>query len=278
MSGELFIVATPIGNLQDITLRALEILKQVDLIAAEDTRHSKKLLSHYSIDTPLTSFHDHSGALKADHLVAKLNEGASLALISDAGTPLISDPGYELVAKARAIGIKVMPVPGACAAIAALSASGLPSDRFFFEGFLPAKERARAARLEELSHYLHTLVFYESPKRLLATLRAMQQVFGAEHEVVLARELTKTFETIHSASLANMTDWVAADAMQQKGEFVLLLAPVAKQPEQLLEEGIRVYQLLQAELSTKQAVKLAAAISGCSKNQLYQWTLGSELK
>lgn len=275
MSGELFIVATPIGNLKDITLRALDILKQVDLIAAEDTRHSKKLLSHYGIDTPLTSFHDYTTEAKAEHLIAKLQSGLRVALISDAGTPLISDPGYALVTKARAAGATVTPVPGACAATTALCASGLPSDRFFFEGFLPVKEQAKQRRLEALARYPHTLIFYESPRRVLATLEAFQQIFELDRLVVIARELTKNFETIHQARLAEIVDWVRADPMQQKGEFVLLLGPAAEQLDEALQEGIRVYQLLQADLGTKRAVKLAADITGCSKNQLYQQVISS---
>lgn len=275
VAGTLYVVATPIGNLQDIGARALQVLEQVDLIAAEDTRHSARLLEHFSIRTPMVACHDHNERSGSQALVQRLLSGDSLALISDAGTPLISDPGFHLVRQARAAGIQVVPVPGACAAIAALSAAGLPSDRFVFEGFLPAKSGPRNARLQELAGEARTLIFYEAPHRVLDSVMAMAAVLGAERQAVLARELTKTFETIKDASLGELASWIAADSNQQRGECVLLVAGIDEKAERdsIDPESQRVLLMLVAELPLKKAAALTAQITGARKNLLYQWGL-----
>src|SRR5215208_3969204 len=199
--GLLYVVATPIGNLQDMSLRAIEILKQVDVILAEDTRHATKLLNHYSIQKPMISMHEFNENKKMHSILERVHEGKSVALISDAGTPLISDPGFPLVREARKQGINISPIPGPCAAIAALSAAGLPTDRFSFEGFLPAKSEARIDYLNQLKHEKRTLIFYEAPHRLMACLNAMAEVYGKHHHIVVARELTKKYESILDGSL-----------------------------------------------------------------------------
>lgn len=268
----LYIVATPIGNLADMVPRAVEVLQSVDLIAAEDTRHSKRLLQHFNISTPLMAYHDHSSGASVQLFIDKLLAGQSIALISDAGTPLISDPGYRIVDAALGANIKVMPIPGASAAIAALSAAGLPSDRFSFEGFLNAKQQARCKQLQALAEESRTLIFYEAPHRLLACLQDMLSVFGADRQVVMARELTKTFETIKRAPVAELAEWVAADSNQQKGECVLLVRGKQGAAEEDAE-GKRVFDLLVQELPLKQAAALAAKITGVKKNLLYQYGL-----
>ncbi len=275
VTGSLYVVATPIGNLQDISARALQVLQQVSLIAAEDTRHSARLLEHFSIHTPMVACYDHNERSGSDALVQRLLAGDSLALISDAGTPLVSDPGFHLVRQARAAGVQVIPVPGACAAIAALSAAGLPSDRFAFEGFLPAKSGARAARLQALADESRTLIFYEAPHRLLDSVLAMAEAFGSRRQAVLARELTKTFETIKDAPLGELAGWIAADSNQQRGECVLLVAGVDEKAgrDSLDVESQRVLTLLAAELPLKKAAALTAQITGARKNLLYQWGL-----
>ena len=222
-SGILYVVATPIGNLDDFSVRAQRVLGEADLIAVEDTRHSNRLLAHYGIRTPVTAFHEHNEREKTAELVAFLAERRRLALVSDAGTPLVSDPGYRLVRAAHAAGVRVVPVPGACAAIAALSASGLPSDRFAFEGFPPAKAVARRTWLTRLANEPRTLVFYESPHRIVESLADMTAVFGAEREAVYARELTKQFETVRHATVGELAQWVAGDPKQQLGEIVVLV-------------------------------------------------------
>ena len=269
----LYIVATPIGNLGDMVPRAVEVLQSVDLIAAEDTRHSVRLMQHFGIETPLRAYHDHSGADTVDYLIGKIQAGQSIALISDAGTPLISDPGYRIVDAAMTAGIKIVPVPGASAAITALSAAGLPSDRFIFEGFLPAKQQGRIKQLQFLQEETRTLIFYEAPHRLLASLQDMAGVMGAEREVVLARELTKTYETIKRAPLAEMVAWVAAGSNQQRGECVLLLRGAVEQNTELDSEARRIMDVLLEELSIKQASVLAAKITGLKKKPLYQYGL-----
>lgn len=273
-AGTLFVVATPIGNLQDITPRALEVLRSVALIAAEDTRHSARLMQHFGIGTPMTACHDHNERGKGERLVARLLAGDDLALISDAGTPLISDPGYHLVRQAREAGVRVSPLPGACALIAALCAAGLPSDRFAFEGFLPAKSHGRRQRLEGLAAEQRTWMVYEAPHRLLECLVDMREILGPERRVVLARELTKTFETLRSAPVAELTDWVRGDSNQQRGECVLVVegaaAPVA---DEVSAEAMRVLDALLQELPVKQAARLAAQITGGRKNHLYQLAL-----
>lgn len=274
-SGTLYVVATPIGNLDDISARMLKTLQNVTLIAAEDTRHSARLMQHFGINTPLIACHDHNERDQGLRLVERLLAGESIALISDAGTPLISDPGFHLVRAARAAGVPVVPVPGPCALVAALSAAGLPSDRFVFEGFLPARSSGRRQQLEALREEPRTLIFYEAPHRLLESLCDMQTVFGDERVVVLARELTKTFETIKGAPLADLCAWVEADSNQQRGECVLLVegwsAPEGE--ESLSTEVLRILQLLLAELPLKRAAALAAEITGVRKNLLYQEAL-----
>ncbi len=268
-AGRLWVVATPIGNLDDLSARAREVLGRVALIAAEDTRHSAPLLARYGIATRVVALHEHNERDEAERLVARLRGGDDVALISDAGTPLVSDPGFRLVRAARAAGIVVSPVPGACAAIAALSVAGLPSDRFVFEGFLPAKAAARRERLGELAGEARTLVFYESSHRVRECLDDMAAVFGAARPAVLARELTKLFETVIDADLATLVVRVAADPNQSRGEFVLLVGGRPEQEDARLAEGRRVFALLREELPPARAAKLAAAISGAPRKALY---------
>lgn len=268
----LYVVATPIGNLDDMVPRAVQVLQSVDVIAAEDTRHSKRLMQHFNIATPLIAYHDHSGVTTIDNLLAKLAAGGSVALISDAGTPLISDPGYRIVDAVLKEGMRVIPIPGASAVITALSAAGLPSDRFVFEGFLSAKQQARLKQLEALKTETRTTIFYEAPHRLLACLGDMQTIFGEQRQVVIARELTKTFETIKRAPVGELLDWVSNDTNQQKGECVLLVHGAEGKTDQS-DEGKRVFDVLVEELSLKQAAALAAKITGVKKNTLYQYGL-----
>ncbi len=273
----LYVVATPIGNLGDFSPRAVEILQRVDLIAAEDTRHSGRLLQHFAIHTSMQALHEHNERRLADTLVQKIGNGQTIALISDAGTPLLSDPGYHLVRLAREKGIRVIPVPGACAAITALSAAGLATDRFRFEGFLAAKRGARRQQLENLKQETLTLLFYESPHRIEDSLADMQAIFGAQRQAVLARELTKTFETIRSATLAELSNWVAGDANQRKGEIVLLVQGAAvADADDLNADAERVLKILLQDLPLKQAVGLATEITGVRKKKLY--ARGLELK
>jgi 16S rRNA (cytidine1402-2'-O)-methyltransferase len=271
---ELYVVATPIGNLSDISARAVEALKQVDLIACEDTRHSSRLLNHLNIQKPLLSYHDHNETQQTQNLIGKLQAGQSIALISDAGTPLISDPGYQLVKQAHENNITVVPLPGPCALITALSASGLPSDRFTFEGFLPAKQQARVETLEKLRAETRTLIFYESTHRISASLQDMVKVFGADRHAVVARELTKAFETLRGDELANLSAWVKEDANQRKGEVVLLVRGAeAVEQDEVRVEAEKVLAVLLEELPVKQAAQLAAKITGGKKNALYQMAL-----
>lgn len=268
--GKLWIVATPIGNLADLSPRAQQVLRDADLIAAEDTRHSAALLAQFGIATRTLALHEHNEREKADELVRRLCEGAQIALICDAGTPLVSDPGYRLVRAARAAGVVVSPVPGACAAIAALSAAGLASDRFVFEGFLPAKPAARRARLQPLAGETRTLIFYESSHRIEECLHDCASVFGADRHAVLARELTKIYETILGGTLADLSARVSADADQRRGEFVLLVAGAdAESDAAKLAEGRRAFEILRRELPPSRAAKLAAEISGAPRKSLY---------
>jgi 16S rRNA (cytidine1402-2'-O)-methyltransferase len=273
-AGVLYVVATPIGNLLDITRRALEVLQSVPLVAAEDTRHSRKLLAHYGIGTPMLALHEHNERTATSGLLRRLESGADIALVSDAGTPLISDPGFHLVRAVREAGLQVVPVPGPSALTAALSVAGLPTDRFIFEGFLPARQAARRQCLQALQDATATLVFYESSHRILASLADMLAVFGADRETTLARELTKTFETIRQASLAELHTFVTTDSDQQKGEFVVLVHGAAKPDVVEIDAAAeRVLTLLMAELPLRQAAALTAQISGIGKNVLYQHAL-----
>jgi 16S rRNA (cytidine1402-2'-O)-methyltransferase len=275
--GDLYIVATPIGNLGDMVPRGVEVLQQVHWVAAEDTRHSGRLLAHFGIETPMLSYHDHSDGLQLQRILDLLRQGESIALISDAGTPLISDPGYPLVRRAREMGVKVVPVPGSCAAIAALSASGIPSHRFSFEGFLPPKQGQRLSELKSLARETRTMIFYEAPHRVLQTLQDMASVFGAGREAVLARELTKSFETVLSASLSELAAMVAEDSNQQRGEIVLIVRGIDRAAmDASAEEQRRVLAILLEDLPGKQAASLAAKIAGGNKKELYR--LAVELK
>jgi 16S rRNA (cytidine1402-2'-O)-methyltransferase len=267
--GTLHVVATPIGNLGDLSPRAIDTLRAVAAICAEDTRHTRQLLSHYGIEQTLIALHEHNEAGLAERIVARLRAGESLALVSDAGTPLVSDPGFRLVAAARAAGIKVSPIPGPSALIAALSVAGLPSDRFAFEGFLPAKAGARRERLAELAAEPRTLIFYESSHRIEDTLADAVAVIGADRPAAIARELTKLFETVLSGSLGELHARVAADADQRKGEFVLLIQGITDETEAKLVEGRRVYAKLIEHLPPSTAAKLAAELTGASRKALY---------
>ncbi len=272
VEGALYVVATPIGNLGDMSARALEILSGVDVIAAEDTRHSRQLLRHYGIDKPVVALHQHNERAQVEQLIERLRSGQALALVSDAGTPVVSDPGYHLVRAAHEAGCRVMAIPGPSAVIAALSISGQSAERFVFEGFLPARPAARLDRLESLRGESRTLVFFEAPHRVLDTLEAMAQVFGADREVTYVRELSKLFETSRLTRLGELLDWVRGDPMQQKGEIVIVLrgaaaaAADAGQAEDVLKP-------LLEELPLKQAVGLAAKLTGLSRNQLYEAAL-----
>ena len=268
-AGTLFIVATPIGNLADLSPRALETLRGVAAVCAEDTRRSGQLLSHFGVDAPLVALHEHNEDALAQRIVERLQAGESLALVSDAGTPLVSDPGYRLVRAARAAGIRVSPVPGACAAIAALSVAGLPSDRFVFEGFLPAKASARRERLQRLAGETRTLVFYESSHRIAESLADLCDVLGGDRPAVLARELTKLFETVLDGTLADLHARVLADADQRKGEFVVMVQGAGDDLDARLVEGRRVYALLNEHLPPSAAAKLAAEITGAPRKALY---------
>lgn len=272
----LYIVATPIGNLEDITLRAINTLKQVDLIAAEDTRHSGLLLQHLAIKAKLFALHDHNEQEKSQLLIEKLKSGLSIALISDAGTPLINDPGYHLVKACRENNINVVPIPGACAAIAALSASGLPSDKFSYEGFLPAKTKARQDYLTTLLDEPRTMIFYESTHRLLDTLLDMQTIWGSDKQIVLAKELTKTWETIVNFSILDLINWLQEDSNRQKGEFVLIVEGNNKTADAIDSKAINTLKLLLKELPLKKAAAITAEIYGLKKNQLYQLGLTFE--
>ena len=271
MSGKLYIVATPIGNLGDITIRAVDILKSVDLVLAEDTRHSKKLFSHYEIDTPLKAFHEHNEKKKTEKIIDEIAAGKSIAMISDAGTPLISDPGYYLVTQAKKVSIKVVPIPGPSALITALSSSGLASNSFTFFGFLPSKPVARLKLLQTKINLDETIIFYESPKRILSTLEDMLVVFGESREVCLAKELTKSFETILTDRLPSLIEYLDADISHQKGEFVILISAADKidliESERQLD---KILPILCSEMGASKAAKLAAKITGIDKKHCYK--------
>nr|WP_054668778.1 16S rRNA (cytidine(1402)-2'-O)-methyltransferase [Stenotrophomonas acidaminiphila] len=265
----LFVVATPIGNLADLSPRAQEVLRSVAAICAEDTRHTGQLLSHFGISRPLVALHDHNEEAMAERVVARLLGGESMAVVSDAGTPLVSDPGFRLVRAARAAGVKVSPVPGACAAIAALSVAGLPSDRFVFEGFLPAKAAARRERLQRLAGETGTLVFYESSHRIAESLADMAAAFGDERPAVVARELTKLFETVLDGTLVQLRAAVEADDNQRKGEFVVMVQGAADDEAAKIAEGRRLHARLKEYLPPSTAAKLAAELSGAPRKLLY---------
>ncbi|MBS0613057.1 MAG: 16S rRNA (cytidine(1402)-2'-O)-methyltransferase [Proteobacteria bacterium] len=273
-TGRLSVVATPIGNLGDLSARAREVLAGCELIAAEDTRHTRALLRHFGIDTPLLSLHQHNERQRIEQLLARLRGGAHVALVSDAGTPAISDPGLPLVRACAQAGVRIQVVPGPCAAIAALSVAGLPTDRFCFEGFLPAAAGARAAVLRRLADERRTLVFYESPHRIAEALGACVAAFGAERPAVLARELTKQFETLYRGSLEQLSQSAQRDADLARGEIVLIIegAPAGSQ-ERSGAELDRVLGILLPELSLKQAATLAARLTGCRDNEVYRRAL-----
>lgn len=275
-SGILYIVATPIGNLHDISERALTTLKNVDFIIAEDTRHSKKLLNTYGIDKPLLAFHEHNENIQSATIIVKLRSGQNIALISDAGTPLISDPGYHLVKEAKNNNLTVIPIPGPCALITALSASGLATDSFIFVGFLPTKETQLLKKISELQNETRTMIFYEAPHRALKTMQAMQKIFGATRIGVYARELTKIFETIKKDTLENLVNFIKQDQNQERGEIVILVEgasdTVSSQEE---SEALRILSILTKELPGSQAVDLALEIlnKNLTKKDLYKLML-----
>lgn len=273
MAGTLYIVATPIGHLDDLSQRAMQILHAVDRIAAEDTRHSRRLLDHFGIKTTCYSLHEHNEQQRTEQVLQELEQGLSIALISDAGTPLISDPGYRLVQQAQAHHIKIVPIPGPCALITALSAAGLPTDRFLFEGFLPSKSTARKKNLQALLDEKRTIIFYESPHRIVDTIEDMMNVFGEQRYTVVARELTKTFETIKGGTLAEIKTWLAHDRDQQKGEFVILIHGAEENSNNDQQRALQVLDILINELPISQAVKLAAKITGKNKSWLYEIAL-----
>ncbi|WP_430737630.1 16S rRNA (cytidine(1402)-2'-O)-methyltransferase [Psychrobacter sp. VH5] len=289
----LYIVATPIGNLSDMTPHAIDVLKQVAIIACEDTRTSGKLLSHFGIHTKdnsseadapkahnkLWAYHEHNSAIQTPKIIEMIQQGHSVALISDAGTPLVSDPGYQLVQAAHAAGVRVSPVVGASAAIGALSVAGLPSDRFSFIGFLPAKTHGRQKQLTALTTRTETLIFYEAPHRILASLADMAAIFGADREVAFCRELTKTFETVHKSTLGNLIEFVKADDNQQRGEIVLVVAGdhITQDADDISVHDALLQRLLE-DLSVKKAAALAADITGLKKNALYQRLLELQAK
>ncbi|MBU2926235.1 16S rRNA (cytidine(1402)-2'-O)-methyltransferase [Colwellia sp. 4_MG-2023] len=271
--GTLYIVATPIGNLGDISSRALSVLTQVDIIACEDTRHTQRLLSAHAIKNKTLSMHDHNERQRQDYIAQLLQEGKSIALVSDAGTPLISDPGFHLVRHCRSLNLPVSPIPGACAAIAALSVAGLPTDRFSFEGFLPSKSGARQSTLLALINEPRTMVFYDAPRRAIDTVKDIVATLGGERYVVIARELTKTFETIHSDTAENFLAWLEQDANQLKGEMVLIIEGYKADPDEISAEVIKTLKLLLVEMKPKKACAIVAEIYGVKKNALYDIAL-----
>lgn len=273
LPAKLYIVATPIGNISDITYRAIETLQQVDLIAAEDTRHSGKLLSHYQIKKPMFPLHDHNERQRGQVLIEKIKAGQSIALISDAGTPLISDPGYHLVNECRAAGVDIVPIPGACAAITALSAAGMASDRFSFEGFLPAKGKSKQDKLKALIEETRTMIFYESPRRVQDTVEQIISIFGGDRKLVIARELTKIFESFYALPAEEMLVWLNQDTNHCRGEFVLMVAGAQKDEHAIPQVALNTLALLKEQLPLKKAAALTAQIHDQKKNELYKWGL-----
>jgi 16S rRNA (cytidine1402-2'-O)-methyltransferase len=270
----LYVVATPIGNLRDISLRALDVLASADAVAAEDTRNTAHLLTHYGINTPrLMALHQHNERGAAEKVIAILAQGLSVALVSDAGTPAVSDPGALLVEAVRLAGYRVIPIPGANAALAAMSAAGLAAPHFLFYGFLPNKSAARCRELQGLVNHSYTLIFYEAPHRIVECIADLQTVFGGERQIVFAREITKLFESIHRCTLAEAMNWLNADANNQRGEFVILLSGAEEKSEGLDGEAERILKLLLAELPLKQAVQLAVQVTGVGRKELYPYAL-----
>lgn len=276
-SGALYVVATPIGNLEDITLRALRILREVDCIVAEDTRHTGQLLRHFQIDKPLPllSLHEHNerNRVRVEQIAMLLEQGKSVALVADAGTPLISDPGFVLVRELRRRGLPVIPVPGPSSVLAALSVAGLPTDRFVFEGFLPAKSAARRERLQAVAQEERTLIFFESSHRIAETLADMSVVLGGERPAVIARELTKRFEEVHGAPLQAMPTWLHAEPHRIKGEFVLLVHGAIPTADAIEPDQQQVLSVLLEELPLSRAVAVAVRLTGLPKNKLYDLAL-----
>lgn len=273
-SGSLFVVATPIGNLDDISKRAIDVLASVDRILAEDTRHSARLLSRYGISTGVDAFHEHNERNLAPAIIRRLQSGENVALISDAGTPLINDPGFHLLKLAHERGIRVVPIPGPSAVTAALSVCGLATDRFFFEGFLPSKAQQRRARLKSLAQSTHTVVLLESPHRVLAMFEDLIEAFGGDRQATIAKELTKMFETVRTNSLETLYAWLAENTERQKGEFVIIVSGARERPAGPVDEEQRaLLALLLEEFPLKTAVRLAARISGANRNSLYQAAL-----
>jgi 16S rRNA (cytidine1402-2'-O)-methyltransferase len=275
-SGQLFIVATPIGNLNDITYRAIETLNAVDTIAAEDTRHTGRLLSHYGITTKTTAFHDHNEKEKANLLISWLKAGRDIALVSDAGTPLISDPGYAIVNACRDEGIRVIPIPGACAVIAAVSCSGLATDNFTFMGFIPVKQKAKQDFLQQVTALTGTAICYESPRRIVDSVEAVIEVLGKDTQVVLAKEITKTFETFYSGSATELLVWLKEDLVHQKGEMVLMISTKKEKVTDLPEPAIALLKQLKVELPLKKAAAIVAVHYELKKNDLYKFGLTLE--
>ena len=267
--GALYVVATPIGNLADLSPRARDVLAQADLICAEDTRHTRHMLNALGLERPLLALHEHNEAERVQQILEQLQSGKSLALVSDAGTPLISDPGYRLVRGLRAAGVSISPIPGPCAAIAALSVAGIASDRFCFEGFLPHKASARRERLHRLTNEPRTLVFYESAHRIEECLVDLVAAFGPERDAVLAREISKLFETVLDGGLGVIAEQVAADPNQRRGEFVLVVAGAPEDESAALSEGRRLYAKLSEVMKPSQAAKIAADLSGAPRKALY---------
>ena len=276
MKAALYVVPTPIGNIGDMTLRSVEVLQAVDMIAAEDTRHSRTLLNHYEITTPVISFHEHSGEGAAMALAERIVEGERVALISDAGTPLVSDPGYQLVRAVQALNMPVVPLPGPCAAITALSAAGLPTHSFQFVGFLPSKQNARRTRLDALRSGDSTIILYEAPHRILDLLDDVEEVLGALREVCIARELTKTFETIRRDTVATIRNWVKGDTNQQRGEFVVMIAPDTQKGVGVSDEASNLLHVLADELPPRRAAQIVADHYGLKSRDLYQILINRE--
>jgi len=268
--GILYVVSTPIGNLADMTPRAVTILDQVDSIACEDTRSSKTLLNRFDIKTKCLSYHEHSDERATDVIMEKIQKGENIALISDAGTPLISDPGFKLVSKARALGVSIIPIPGSCAAISALSVSGLNTDAFLFKGFLPRKTEDRKNTLEQIRGYQHTIIFYESPHRVLESIKDMKLILGNKRKIFMAREMTKLFETYFSGTIGELIQFIEKDPSNTRGEIVLIVEKCVEDATKLKKDHKRILKLLLSEMSSSKAASIAAKITGENKKILYK--------